>query len=153
MTASLSFFNFTTFIVILAAFLDICANLLLAASGGFHRKFAGIGALVLVGAAFYCLSLAVQKMDLAVAYALWGSFGILGTSLGGWLFIRISAGFFNRLRFFHLRRFLGQHQVAGYRNNSGNLSGNTYCLLFFGIILYHTQQNHPARIHFCIDSG
>ena len=82
MTASLSFFNFTTFLVILAAFLDICANLLLAASGGFHRKFAGIGA------AFYCLSLAVQKMDLAVAYALWGSFGILGTSLGGWLFFR-----------------------------------------------------------------
>ena len=88
MTASLSFFNFTTFIVILAAFLDICANLLLAASGGFHRKFAGIGALVLVGAAFYCLSLAVQKMDLAVAYALWGSFGILGSSLGVWLFFR-----------------------------------------------------------------
>ncbi len=27
-------------------------------------------------------------MDLAVAYALWGSFGILGTSLGGWLFFR-----------------------------------------------------------------
>lgn len=27
-------------------------------------------------------------MDLAVAYALWGSFGILGTSLGGWLFFK-----------------------------------------------------------------
>ena len=42
--------------------------------------------LALVGLAFYCLSLAVKNMDLAVAYAMWGSFGILGTSLGGWLF-------------------------------------------------------------------
>ena len=39
-----------------------------------------------MGLAFYCLSLAVRHMDLAVAYAMWGSFGILGTSLGGWLF-------------------------------------------------------------------
>ena len=34
------------------------------------------------------LSLAVQYMDLAVAYSMWGSLGILGTSLCGWLFLR-----------------------------------------------------------------
>lgn len=88
MSAISSFFSFSILLVIVAAILDICANLLIAASGGFRRRLAGLGALLLVGAAFYCLSLAVKHMDLAVAYAMWGSFGILGTSLGGWLFFR-----------------------------------------------------------------
>lgn len=38
---------------------------------------------MLVGLAFYCLSLAVRQLDLSVAYALWGALGLLGTSLGG----------------------------------------------------------------------
>ena len=87
MTAFLSFFNFTTFLVILAAFLDICANLLLAASGGFHRKFAGIGALVLVGAAFYCLSLAVKKWILLLPIP-------FGAALA-FLALHLAAGFFS----------------------------------------------------------
>lgn len=48
--------------------------------------FFGLGSLVMIGLAFYCLSLAVGGMDLAVAYALWGSFGLIGTCLGGWIF-------------------------------------------------------------------
>lgn len=71
--------------VLAAAGLDIAANLMLARSEGFRRKLPGVGALVLVGLAFCFLSLAVRHMDLAVAYALWGGFGILGTSVGGWL--------------------------------------------------------------------
>ena len=71
-----------------AAALDVAANLMLARSDGFKKRLTGIGALALVGLAFYCLSLAVQYMDLAVAYAMWGSLGILGTSLCGWLFLR-----------------------------------------------------------------
>ena len=81
-----AFLNVSVLLVVLAALLDILANLLLARSQGFRRRWIGITALALVGLAFYCLSLAVQNMDLAVAYAMWGSFGILGTSLGGWLF-------------------------------------------------------------------
>lgn len=69
-----------------AAFLDILANLFLAASDGFKKVLTDCAALIMVGGAFYCLSLAVRDMDLAVAYALWGSIGILGTSLGGWIF-------------------------------------------------------------------
>lgn len=80
------FLNLSVLLVLLAALLDILANLLLAKSGGFRRRLVGIGAICMVGLAFYCLSLAVRHMDLAVAYAMWGSFGILGTSLGGWLF-------------------------------------------------------------------
>lgn len=81
-----SFFNLSLLLVVLAATLDVLANLLLAKSGGFRRRWLGFFSLALVGLAFYCLSLAVRHMDLAVAYAMWGSFGILGTSLGGWLF-------------------------------------------------------------------
>ena len=81
-----SFFSLSLLAVIVAALLDIVANLLLAKSQGFRRKFIGFASLGMVGLAFYALSLAVRDMDLAVAYAMWGSFGILGTSLGGWLF-------------------------------------------------------------------
>ncbi len=71
--------------VLIAAGLDIAANLLLARSDGFRRKLPGLGALVMAGLAFCSLSLAVRHMDLAVAYAMWGGFGILGTSAGGWI--------------------------------------------------------------------
>lgn len=80
-----SFFSFSLFAVMLASALDVGANLLLAKSDGFRNRLMGVGALLMVGLAFYSLSLAVHEMDLAVAYALWGGFGILGTSLGGWV--------------------------------------------------------------------
>ncbi|ADP88213.1 SMR family transporter [Nitratidesulfovibrio vulgaris] len=70
--------------VMLAAALEVAANLLLSRSDGFRRLGLASSALVLVGLAFTCLAYAVRGMDLAVAYALWGGFGILGTSLGGW---------------------------------------------------------------------
>ena len=72
--------------IAVAAGLDIVANLFLAKSEGFKRLGYGLSAILLVALAFTCLAFAVRKMDLAVAYAMWGSFGILGTSLGGWLF-------------------------------------------------------------------
>ena len=70
--------------VILAAGLEIAANFLLSKSAGFSRLRFGFGALAMVGLAFTCLAYAVRGMDLAAAYALWGGFGILGTSIGGW---------------------------------------------------------------------
>lgn len=84
MDALSSFLNVYVLLVILAAALDVSANLLLARSDGFRRRLCGVLALALVGGAFVLLSFAVHGMDLAVAYAMWGGFGILGTSLGGW---------------------------------------------------------------------
>lgn len=72
-------------LVALAAALDITANLLLAKSMGFKKRLLGISALILVGLAFFCLSLAVRTLPLTIAYASWGAIGILGTSLSGWL--------------------------------------------------------------------
>ena len=74
-------------LVLLAATLDVTANMLLVRSDSFRRRAVGLLALALVGLAFYCLSLAVHHMDLAVAYAMWGAFGVLGTSVGGWLLL------------------------------------------------------------------
>lgn len=87
--ASISgFFSTATLFVILAALLDIFANLCVASSRGFKRLGYAIAAYILVGAAFFSLSLAVKTMDLAVAYAMWGAFGIIGTALGGWIMFR-----------------------------------------------------------------
>ena len=79
-------FSWAVLLVVISALLDVLANLLLAKSEGFHRVGLGVLALLMVGGAFGVLSLAVREMDLSVAYAMWGAFGILGTSLGGWLF-------------------------------------------------------------------
>lgn len=77
-------FSFSVLLVLCSALLDIVANLLLAKSDGFKNKKLGIVALLCVAVAFGLLSIAVKDLDLAVAYALWGCFGILGTSLSGW---------------------------------------------------------------------
>ena len=86
------FINAALPLVLLAAALDVTANILLVRSNSFRRRSVGLLALALVGLAFYCLSLAVCHMDLAVAYAMWGGFGVLGTSLGGWILLRQKLG-------------------------------------------------------------
>lgn len=82
------FLSYGTLFVTLAAILDIFANLCVAASRGFRRIWYAVTAYILVGAAFYCLSLAVRTMDLAVAYAMWGVFGLIGTVIGGWIMFK-----------------------------------------------------------------
>lgn len=67
----------------LACGLDVAANGLLKASDGFRRPLPGLAALALVGAAFLCLARALRGMDLAIAYAAWGGFGIVATAIVG----------------------------------------------------------------------
>ena len=50
-----SFFSLSLLAVIVAALLDIVANLLLAKSQGFRRKFIGFASLGMVGLAFYAI--------------------------------------------------------------------------------------------------
>ena len=88
-------FNLFMLAVVISAALDVAANLMLAKSDGFRNLKYSLAALLLVGLAFTSLAYAVKGMDLAVAYALWGGFGVLGTSIGGWLLfgqrLRLSA--------------------------------------------------------------
>ncbi len=53
-----------------------CGKYLLKLSDGFRRKAYGCGSLLAVLAAFSALSQAVKGIDLSVAYALWGGFGV-----------------------------------------------------------------------------
>jgi len=69
----------------LAIGLEIVANIALKYSNGFRRPLHGVLSLVAVLAAFSALSQAVKGIDLSVAYALWGSFGLVATVAAGWV--------------------------------------------------------------------
>lgn len=71
--------------LMLAIGFEIVANILLKYSDGFRKKGLGITSLLCVIAAFSALAQAVKGMDLAVAYALWGGFGVAATVGAGWI--------------------------------------------------------------------
>ena len=68
----------------LAIVLEVLANLLLKYSDGFRRKGLGFASILSVLAAFPALAQAVQDIELSLAYAIWGGFGILATVAMGW---------------------------------------------------------------------
>ncbi|MEL0551503.1 MULTISPECIES: multidrug/spermidine efflux SMR transporter subunit MdtI [Enterobacteriaceae] len=69
----------------LAIVLEIVANVFLKFSDGFRHKVYGVLSLLAVLGAFSALSQAVKGIDLSVAYALWGGFGIAATLAAGWI--------------------------------------------------------------------
>lgn len=69
----------------LAVVLEIFANILLKMSDGFRKLWLGMLSLLAVLGAFSALSQAVKGIDLSVAYALWGGFGIAATIAAGWI--------------------------------------------------------------------
>ncbi|HCJ6520301.1 TPA: multidrug/spermidine efflux SMR transporter subunit MdtI [Enterobacter cloacae] len=68
-----------------AIVLEILANVFLKFSDGFRRKIYGLMSIAAVLGAFSALSQAVKGIDLSVAYALWGGFGIAATLAAGWI--------------------------------------------------------------------
>ena len=77
------FYTLSFGFVVIAALVDIMANMALTHSKGFKHKGWGMAAIVLVMLAFTLLAQAVKEIDLAIAYASWGAIGILGTAVGG----------------------------------------------------------------------
>ncbi|EXU77103.1 MULTISPECIES: multidrug/spermidine efflux SMR transporter subunit MdtI [Erwinia] len=69
----------------LAIVLEIIANIALKWSEGFRRPVYGVGSILCVLAAFSALGQAVKGIDLSVAYALWGGFGVAMTISAGWI--------------------------------------------------------------------
>lgn len=69
----------------MAIVLEIIANILLKFSDGFRRPLFGVLSLLAVLAAFSSLAQAVKGIDLVVAYALWGGFGVVATLVAGWV--------------------------------------------------------------------
>ena len=68
-----------------AIVLEIIANVFLKFSDGFRRKAYGLLSIAAVLGAFSALSQAVKGIDLSVAYALWGGFGIAAPLAAGWI--------------------------------------------------------------------
>ncbi|MFZ6045547.1 multidrug/spermidine efflux SMR transporter subunit MdtI [Pseudomonas sp. CR3202] len=64
--------------------LEVLANVLLKYSDGFRRQALGALSLLCILAAFTALAQAVRGIDLSLAYAIWGGFGILATVALGW---------------------------------------------------------------------
>ena len=77
------FYTLSFGFVVIAALVDIMANMALTHSKGFKHKGWGMAAIVLVMLAFTLLAQALKEIDLAIAYASWGAIGILGTAIGG----------------------------------------------------------------------
>lgn len=71
--------------LLVAIVLEIIANIFLKHSDGFRRFGYGVLSLLAVLAAFSALAQAVKGIDLSVAYALWGGFGIIATVAAGWI--------------------------------------------------------------------
>lgn len=74
--------------LILAILLEVIANVLLKYSDGFKKKIWGVTGIICILAAFSSLAEAVKSIDLSVAYAIWGSFGILATVILGWILFK-----------------------------------------------------------------
>lgn len=71
--------------LLLAIVLEIAANIFLKHSDGFRRLGYGVLSLLSVLAAFSALAQALKGIELSVAYALWGGFGIVATVAAGWI--------------------------------------------------------------------
>ncbi|WP_374442226.1 multidrug/spermidine efflux SMR transporter subunit MdtI [Pseudomonas panipatensis] len=69
----------------LAIGLEVLANLLLKYSDGFRKRGLGVASILSVLLAFTALAQAVRDIELSVAYAVWGGFGILATVAMGWV--------------------------------------------------------------------
>ena len=68
-------------LLILAAVLDVGANILLKRSEGLKRRLPALGGIALILLAFWLLGLALKSVPLGVAYAVWGGLGIVLTAL------------------------------------------------------------------------
>ena len=69
----------------LAIVLEIAAHIFLKYSNGFKKPLYGVLSLASVLLAFSALAQAVKGIDLSVAYAVWGGFGIIATVAAGWV--------------------------------------------------------------------
>jgi len=74
--------------LLLAIVLEVIANVLLKYSDGFKKTGWGVLGILCILAAFSSLAQAVKGIDLSVAYAIWGSFGILATVTLGWILFK-----------------------------------------------------------------
>ena len=71
--------------LLLAIILEVMANVLLKYSDGFRRRAFGAASILLELASFTALAQAVRGIELSLAYAVWGGFGVIATFGIGWV--------------------------------------------------------------------
>ncbi|MEF9996564.1 MAG: SMR family transporter, partial [Burkholderiaceae bacterium] len=71
--------------VVCAIFLEVGANLCMKYSNGFRNRALGCLSIGMILGAFSCLFVALQGIELSIAYAVWGGFGVLATALASWV--------------------------------------------------------------------
>lgn len=102
------------FYLSIAIVLDVCANVLIKLSDGFQHKILTFVAIIFVLAAFTALSIAIEGIQLSVAYGVWGGLGLIATALlgivmfgerlrlSGWVGMLLVIGGVLLMRFEHL---------------------------------------------------
>lgn len=74
--------------LVCAIVLEVIGTNSLKASDGFTKLWFSLLTAAAYTGSFYCLSLTLRSINLAVAYALWSALGIVLTGLGGYLIFR-----------------------------------------------------------------
>jgi small multidrug resistance pump len=69
---------------------EVIATTALKASAGFSKLWPSLIVISVYGIAFYCLSIALQKIPIGIAYAIWCGIGIVFISILGWVLYRQS---------------------------------------------------------------
>ncbi|MFV0348650.1 MAG: DMT family transporter [Halodesulfovibrio sp.] len=70
-------------ILFAAIALEVCGTYAIKLSDGFTRLVPSLCVLVFYCCSFTCMSIAVRKIDLGVAYAIWSGVGIVATTTIG----------------------------------------------------------------------
>ena len=76
--------------LILAIIFEIIGTTALKMSNGFSVLLPSIGTIISYGLCFLFLSYALKTIDMSIAYAIWGAFGILLISAIGMIFFHES---------------------------------------------------------------
>jgi spermidine export protein MdtI len=71
------------FYLAIAIVFEMIANYLLKLSNGFTQKLPAVAAICFVLAAFTALSLAIEGIQLSIAYSIWGGIGVIATAVIG----------------------------------------------------------------------
>ena len=69
--------------ILLAALLDVIANIFIKMSEGFKHIGYGVLSVLFVCAAFTSLAYALKGIELSIAYTLWGALGVMATAIIG----------------------------------------------------------------------
>jgi small multidrug resistance pump len=82
--------------LLLAIVAEVLATSSLKASHGFTRPLPSLVVVLGYASAFYLMSISLQRLPLALVYAVWSGVGLVGISLVGWLIYgqRLTAGAF-----------------------------------------------------------